>query len=60
MGNEDKLKEELAKADPKPQNVSWQFTITKFGVEGNIIKAVDTTVIDAKPVQDIPEEEWEN
>lgn len=56
----DKLKEELAKADPKPQNVSWQFTITKFGVEGNIIKAVDTTVIDAKPVQNIPEEEWEN
>lgn len=56
------LEEELAKLAEEPQNVSYQFTITGFGVEGNIIKAVDTTTIEAKAIEstDISEEEWKN
>ena len=55
-----KLKEALETADPKPENVSCQFTIKNFGVEGNIIKALDTTTVDAKLIESIPEEEWKN
>lgn len=57
-----KLEEELGKLAEKPQNVSYQFTITGFGVEGNIIKAVDTTKIEAKAIvsADILEDEWKN
>ena len=57
-----KLEEELGKLTEEPQNVSYQFTITDFGVEGNIIKAVDTTTIEAKAIEstDILEDEWKN
>ncbi len=57
-----KLEEELGKLTEEPQNVSYQFTITGFGVEGNIIKAVDTTTIEAKAIEstDILGDEWTN
>ncbi len=57
-----KLEEALGSLSGGPQDVSYQFTITGFGIEGTTIKAVDTTVIDMEPIDStqIKDEEWKS